>query len=237
MTSANTHLRGSAGHDLRTVMSAMALFDGIDPARLEDIARDFSETSVTEGKIVVEQGDPSRDFYLVLSGAMIGLLITEAGRQVSFTSMGPGTYFGELSALDGSPRSITVSAAKPSRIARMKVETFQAWLDREPRILRNLAIGLAHRTRLMNDRIIGLIVHDVETRVRMLLVRLAQEREQLMPEGVIQPAPTHEAMASFVGANREAVSRVVARLNKGGVISAKRQKVVINNVELLLEGL
>jgi CRP-like cAMP-binding protein len=73
--------------------------------------------------------------------------------------------------------------------------------------------------------------------VRLLLMRLAQEREQLKPGGEIKPAPTHEAMAAFVGANREAVSRVIARLGKGGVITAKRQKVTIENVAGLLEGI
>lgn len=224
-------------YGLTRALSAMPLFQGVSAENLAMIAKDFQEVRVAEGRIVVEQGEASRDFYVVLEGGLIGLLITEGGRQVSFTEIGSGQYFGELSALDGSPRSITVSASEPSKLGRLGVEAFQKWLELEPRILRNLAVDLARRTRTMNDRIIGLIVHDVETRVRMLLVRLAQEREQLIPDGVIQPAPTHEAMATFVGANREAVSRVVARLNKNGIITAKRQKVVIKQVNRLLEGI
>lgn len=222
---------------LLAALSDMPLFSGVPEDSLRRLAGDFQQFSVAEGRIIVEQGEDSRDFYLVLSGGVIGLLITEGGRQVSFTEMGAGRYFGELAALDGSPRSITVSASEPSRIARLSNEAFQDWLNREPCILRNIAIDLAARTRVLNERIIGLIVHDVETRVRMLLVRLAQEREQLIPEGMIQPAPTHEQMATYVGANREAVSRVVARLSKAGVITSKRQKVTIHRVGELLEGL
>ncbi|WP_243721886.1 Crp/Fnr family transcriptional regulator [Meridianimarinicoccus aquatilis] len=222
---------------LLAALGDMPLFSGVPEESLLKLADDFQEFSVLEGRIIVEQGEESRDFYVVLSGGVIGLLITEGGRQVSFTEMGAGRYFGELSALDGSPRSITVSASERSRIARLNNDAFQDWLEREPRILRNIAIDLAARTRVLNERVIGLIVHDVETRVRMLLVRLAQEREQLIPEGVIHPAPTHEQMATYVGANREAVSRVVARLSKEGVITSKRQKVIIHRVGDLLEGL
>lgn len=222
---------------LLAALEDMPLFSGVPEESLLKLADDFQEFSVLEGRIIVEQGEESRDFYVVLSGGVIGLLITEGGRQVSFTEMGAGRYFGELSALDGSPRSITVSASERSRIARLNNDAFQDWLEREPRILRNIAIDLAARTRVLNERVIGLIVHDVETRVRMLLVRLAQEREQLIPEGVIHPAPTHEQMATYVGANREAVSRVVARLSKEGVITSKRQKVIIHRVGDLLEGL
>ncbi|PWR02529.1 Crp/Fnr family transcriptional regulator [Meridianimarinicoccus roseus] len=229
--------KGHRNSGIAAALADMALFDGVPQDSLARLAADFQEFNVGEGRIIVEQGETSRDFFVILSGAVIGLLITEGGRQVSFTEMGRGSYFGELAALDGSPRSITVSASEPSRLARLGNDAFQAWTDREPRILRNIAMDLAQRTRVLNERVIGLIVHDVETRVRMLLVRLAQEREQLIPEGVIQPAPTHEQMATFVGANREAVSRVVARLSKSGVITSQRQKVTIHQVGALLDGL
>lgn len=217
-------------------LADMQLFDGVGPDMLSRIAADCVEHSFDEGRIVVEQGESSRDVYMMLSGRAIGMMLTEAGRQVSFMEFGPLAYFGELSALDGSPRSITVSVTEPSRVARLPHGAFSGWLDREPRILRNIAVELAARNRALNERVVGLIVHDVETRVRMLLMRLAQEREQLKPGGEINPAPTHEAMAGFVGANREAVSRVIARLGKSGVITAKRQKVVIENVDGLLDG-
>lgn len=228
---------GGAGLALRQCLAAMPLFAGVAPEALAAVAESCQEIVFDEGRIVVEQGEPSREFYMVLTGRAIGMMLTEAGRQVSFTEFGPSTFFGELAALDGSPRSITVSVTEPSRMARMTHTTFADWMTREPRILRNIAVELSRRNRALNERVVGLIVHDVEKRVRMLLVRLAQEREQLKPGGSIQPAPTHEAMAAFVGANREAVSRVIARLSKSGVITASRQKVTIKDLAGLLDEL
>lgn len=227
----------STGTLLSDSLGAMLLFDGVAPETLAAIAGSCQELAYDEGRIVVEQGESSREFYMVLSGRAIGMMLTEAGRQVSFTEFGPGTCFGELAALDGSPRSITVSVTEPSRMARMAHTVFADWLAREPRLLRNIAVELSRRNRALNERVVGLIVHDVEKRVRMLLVQLAQEREQLKSGGSIQPAPTHEAMAAFVGANREAVSRVIARLAKTGVITARRQRVTIEDLSRLLEGL
>lgn len=226
-----------AGLALRQCLTAMPLFDGVAPDTLAEVASGCQELDFDEGRIVVEQGENSREFYMVLSGRAIGMMLTEAGRQVSFTEFGPSAYFGELAALDGSPRSITVSVTEPSRMARMTHTVLADWLAREPRILRNIAVELSRRNRALNERVVGLIVHDVEKRVRMLVMQLAQEREQLKPGGTIQPAPTHEAMAAFVGANREAVSRVIARLAKGGVITARRQKITIEDLAGLLDGL
>jgi CRP-like cAMP-binding protein len=230
--------RSASGRALTpSCLASMVLFDGIDTDTLERIAGDCTEQTFDEGRIVVEQGESSRDVYMMLTGRAIGMMLTEAGRQVSFMEFGPLSYFGELAALDGSPRSITVSVTEPSRVARLPHASFTGWLEREPRLIRNIAVELAARNRALNERVVGLIVHDVETRVRMLLMQLAQQREQLKPGGEIQPAPTHEAMAAFVGANREAVSRVIARLGKAGVITARRQKVTIENVAGLLEGI
>lgn len=225
------------GTALAHSLATMPLFDGVAPDTLAAVAGSCQELAFDEGRIVVEQGEDSREFYMMLAGRAIGMMLTEAGRQVSFTEFGPSAFFGELAALDGSPRSITVSVTEPSRMARMPHTLFADWIGREPRILRNIAVELSRRNRALNERVVGLIVHDVEKRVRMLLVRLAQEREQLKPGGAIQPAPTHEAMAAFVGANREAVSRVIARLAKSGVISARRQRVKIENLAGLLDGL
>lgn len=52
--------------------------------------------------------------------------------------------------------------------------------------------------------------------------------------GVIANMPTHEAMANFIGANREAVSRAIARMVKTGVITVERKKVVIKDLSGLL---
>ena len=95
----------------------------------------------------------------------------------------------------------------------------------------------AHRNRLMTERIFGLVVHNVDQRLRVLLSRLAQANGQLRRGGVLYPAPTHDALASYVGANREAVSRVLARLSAEGIIGTGRRRITFLDIEALLAGL
>jgi CRP-like cAMP-binding protein len=104
-----------------------------------------------------------------------------------------------------------------------------------PQLAINLATDLGTRLRRMNDRVFGLVVHNVETRVRVRLMQLAQEQEQLVNGGVITNAPTHEVISNFIGANREAVSRVIAKLNRDGVIMSKRGVITINDVDALMD--
>ncbi|TMV67578.1 Crp/Fnr family transcriptional regulator, partial [Thioclava sp. BHET1] len=171
------------------------------------------------------------------SGQLLGLLLSDTGREITFAEIPTGHYFGELSALDGLPRAITISAVTTARLGVMSAPQFRLWMAREPRIALNVARELAHRNRLMTERIFGLVVHNVDQRVRVLLSRLAQANGQLRRGGVLYPAPTHDALASYVGANREAVSRVLARLSAEGIIGTGRRRITFLDIEALLAGL
>lgn len=222
---------------LRALLPRVSLFAGLDAEALDTLAGEFQITHAMAGRMVIEQGATDRDLYLLIEGALAGSAMTEDGRQIGFVNIRQGSYFGELAALDGLPRSITVTATTACTLGRLPVSVFRAWIDRAPMIAANLAIDLSERNRMLNERIFGLIAHDVGTRLRLLLCQLAQEAGELRSEGTLSPAPTHEAMASFVGANREAVSRVISRLGREGVIEKGRQKIVIKDVTALLQGL
>ena len=218
-------------------LPSLSLLSGLDAATRAEFAADLQSILIQPGQIVVEQGDRSDDVYVVLSGRLLGLLLSAGGKEIAFAEIGPGQYFGELTALDGRERSITVSAATRSRLGVMRAVAFRGWMTREPRIAQNLAFELAERNRRLTERIFDLVVHDVDTRVRVLLSGLAQRAEQLKPGGVLSPAPTHHAMATYVGANREAVSRVIARLAADGVIETGRRKIAFRDIDALLKGL
>ena len=215
----------------------LALLAGLDAETVRRFAADLHPMRFAPGQIVVEQGDPSSDVYFVFSGRLLGLLMSAEGKEVAFTDIGPGRYFGEIAALDGRPRSLTISAVAECRLGRIDAGSFRAWMDRAPVIARNLALTLAERNRVLSERIYGLVVHDVDKRVRILLSRLAQSRGELRPGGRLQPAPTRDEMATYVGANREAVSRAFARLSAEGVIETGRQTVVFRDIGALLDGL
>jgi CRP-like cAMP-binding protein len=222
---------------LEAVLANVALFAELPAEARAKLAADFQVFEVDEGRMVIEQGGTDRELYVLVSGALVGSLVTEDGRQIGFTNIREHAYFGEMSALDGRPRSITVTATVPCTLARLPVAAFRRWIEAHPSIAVNLAIDLSERNRELNQRVFGLIAHDVGTRVRLLLCQIAQEAGELKAGGVVSPAPTHEAMASFVGANREAVSRVISRLGREGLIEKGRQRIVIKDLPGLLDGL
>ncbi|MEJ8562093.1 Crp/Fnr family transcriptional regulator [Yoonia sp. GPGPB17] len=211
------------------------LLRGIDERALDAVLQEMEVLSVPRGKLIMMHGDTTTETYFLLSGSVIGQIVAETGREILFTEIAEGGYFGELAALDGKARSIAISAHSDCVLGKLRGPTFLKLLRAYPQIAINLATDLGARLRNMNDRVFGLVVYDVETRVRVRLMQLAQEQEQLLDGGVIANAPTHEVISNFIGANREAVSRVIAKLNRAGVIAAKRGEIRINDVETLMD--
>lgn len=215
-------------------LKACSLFAGVAERDLEVIANKMELTTAQRGKLIMQHGDMSSETYFLLSGTVIGQLVAQNGREIVFTEIAAGGYFGELAALDGAARSITISANSDCRFARLTEKNFMEMIATHPNVAINLAKDLAAQMRRMNERIFGLVIHDVDVRVRIRLSQLAQEQEQLVAGGTILNAPTHEAIANFIGSNREGVSRAISRLSKAGIISASRKQVVIQDLDRLL---
>lgn len=218
-------------------LAKIGLFKGLSSAELGKLVSGVAPMRVLKGQTVMEKGDMSEDVFLVLNGRLVGVLISDEGKEVAYAEFRRSAHFGELAALDHGPRSLTVFAAEESLVGRIAGPQFLDWMAHFPRLARNLMVDLATRNRRLNDRIFELVVHDVETRVKLLLVRLAMEADELHDGGLLDPAPTHSDIASHVGANREAVSRVLARLTKTGIIESGRKRITLNSVDDLVEGL
>jgi len=216
-------------------LSKCSLFAKVSAEDIQQIAARTEMLSIPRGRLIMQHGDQTTDVFFLMSGTAIGQLVAATGRQILFTEITAGEHFGELAALDGAERSITISASTDCVVATLTKTDFHEVLLAYPQVGINLATELGARLRGMNDRVFGLVMHDVETRVGIRLLQLAQRQEQLIPEGEISDAPTHEGLANFIGSNREAVSRALARLSKAGIIDTGRKKIVIRDLDGLLD--
>lgn len=219
------------------IFAVVSLFSGIGTEAMADLSSQISVEMIPRGAVVFEAGDTTTDVFLVLSGEVFGMLVSADGKEVAVSTIPEGACFGEFAALDGLPRSLTIQTLRETRLGRIPAPVFLGWIEKYPVIARNLLTSLVQRTRVMNQRLFEVIVHDVETRVRLMIVRLALEAGQLVDGGEVPDAPSHNMIASHVGANREAVSRVLSGLTKSGVLTSGRKKIRIEKVEALLRGL
>jgi CRP/FNR family cyclic AMP-dependent transcriptional regulator len=118
------------------------LFSSCTDKELSLIARASDEVTVADGTAVVTEGSTGHEFYLILDGRAD---VSRAGR--SLAELGPGQYFGELSLLDGAPRSATITARAPTTMLVLGQREFAAVLDTTPGVARKLLTQMAARLR------------------------------------------------------------------------------------------
>ncbi len=86
-------------------MRKVPLFRGMSTSALETVADRASETTFEDGETVTREGEPGNTFYIVTDGR---LHVSKHGTLVR--DLGPGDFLGEISLVDGGPRTATVTA-------------------------------------------------------------------------------------------------------------------------------
>lgn len=134
------------------VLAQASLFRELSGAQLAKIARVTDVREVPKGRKVVEErtyrsgGGPA--FFLIVEGEAD---VSVRGKKVG--SLGPGESFGEMSLLDGKPRSATVTARTPLVVYRVLSWHFHALVKKEPSVALALLKTVAARLRVQQARL------------------------------------------------------------------------------------
>lgn len=215
----------------------LPLFAGLTPADLDGIPLHVTEMRLDAWQTVFAQNEASHDIYFLISGALLAVFWTEEGREIVFSRFPQGAYFGELAALDNTPRSLAVLSKTDARVLWMKQDSFLRLFNDVPVIRDRIVRQLVARIRSLTERNMELTTLSVEQRVGAYLLRLAAEHGKLSKGALIEDAPTHAEIAGSIGANREMVSRSISKLAKRGAIRPARQRIEILDPEILSENL
>lgn len=221
----------------RLLSYELPLFADITASDLDGIPLHVTELRLDAWQTLFDQHEASHDIYFLLSGALLAVFWTIEGREIVFSRFPEGAYFGELAALDRTPRSLAVFAKTDARVLSMKQESFLQLFNTVPVIRDRIVHQLVARIRSLTERNMEMTTLSVDQRVGTYLLRLAAEHGKLSKGSIIQNAPTHAEIAGSIGANREMVSRSISKLAKRGAIKPARQRIEIVDLELFAESL
>lgn len=206
---------------------------GVQAERLlaDALRRDGRVIQLRRGQALFVEGDRAERVFLLERGWVILSCVGPGGREVVLAVSGPGDIVGELSALDGRPRSATAVAAED-------VEAVVASSDVLTRALDDL--GAAHEligvlaARLRDDtrKLVDFATLSTLGRIAWRLLELADRFGERVPEGVTVSLPlSQDQLASWCGASREAAVRALRALRTLGIISTARRHVIIWDME------
>ena len=171
---------------------------------------------------------------IVRSGQAKVTLLDREGRAVILGFVGPGELLGELSSIDGDPRSATAIALEPVTALGIPGDAFRALIDHRPAVARALLGVLAARLREADRQRLAFTAYDVPGRLARRLVELAERFGDPSDQGIqIGLALSQDELASWSSCSREGISKALATLRGLGWVDTRRRHIVVRDIDAL----
>jgi CRP-like cAMP-binding protein len=213
-------------------LAMVDLFSGLSPDSLEEVERRVRIRPYRTGQTVVGYQDDSHDVFFIIRGKLKVTIFSENGREIEFRELSVGQSFGEISAIDGKPRSANVIAMSDASVGTMSAADFVTTLRSQPEVAIATLRKLSHLVRALTERVQE-GQDKVDVRICHELERLAREAMLNGSAARLKPPPKHAQLASRVNTHREAVSRLLSKLTRLGIVQRGRGELVIRDVQAL----
>lgn len=215
--------------DRSGTLKSIPFFAGLTDKALHDVQNSCRFQNYPSGEQIIERGQEDKDVYFLIDGCAHVLNFAPSGKVVSYGALEAGSFFGELAAIDGLPRSATVVAKTECSTAILTADKFIHFLTSFPDCLLTLVKKHAGIIRAGNIRIADFALLDAEQRICLELLRLAEPDPAVPERFAIYPVPTQEFIAGNVGVTRETVARTFSKLTSEKVIRRHEKSLYIEN--------
>ncbi|MSU90648.1 cyclic nucleotide-binding domain-containing protein [Rhodobacteraceae bacterium 2CG4] len=207
--------------NLEVQYPAQTLMGQLGDAARDDLKARWTERAYESGQMILDVEDTAAEVMILLQGAVRVANFSSRGREVSFTGIEEGDCFGEFGAIDGAPRSASVMAIAPTRVALVPGATFRALLERHPDLSMALLRRLTEKLRVLTRRVSEFTAMRADDRIRLEVLRLFQAARARDGSALLTNPPTQAALAALVFTNREAVAREIGRMKRLNLIERR----------------
>jgi len=210
------------------VLRTVDMFDGLSDEDLESLSDRLGKRVFGKGVIIFHKDSPGDAMYIIASGKVRIFILSESGQEISLRISGCGEVFGEMSMLDGLPRSAGAVAMEETHVLTLGRQDFLELVDRCPRVSTSIIAALSERVRYATQYAETLAFLDVHGRVAGRLLELAGQHGIRTPEGIQIDLPlTQNDLASLVGATRERVNKVLGSFREQGLIETDGPRITV----------
>lgn len=190
---------------------------------------------VKKGTIIFNEGDPLDRLYFIKKGFVKLYRLSEEGRESTIYLYGPGSILGvrALTSEDKSAKHFA-EAITDLEINTIERNQYLEILAEEPQYILDLLHIFISRLNYTERKLEGFILTDTTARVAYFLSDCVKRFGEKKDGRIELPlALTHQRIAEFVGSFRETVTITIQGLEKEGVLSIKKGKVIILNLDKL----
>lgn len=225
---------GKAAQQVITVhLQNIPLLTGLPPQLLQQIGSLMLFKKAGKGDYILHKGSSGEHLLFLLVGRLRVVDLTEDGREIGLSFLSPGDYFGELSIIDGEPRSASVIAMDNVLIALLPASQARALIYSNPLVAERVMARLAQKIRSASTYRSILGLPTAFQRIFALLLQFVR----VAPGGlsVIDNLPTQQEISLMANTSRETVSRAINFLIREGIAEKDLRRLIIRKPALLKE--
>jgi CRP/FNR family transcriptional regulator, cyclic AMP receptor protein len=208
-------------------LQSVPLFSALPEEQLSALATRVTVERFRRNAVILHYGSEEDGLRIILSGRAKVLIPSKGRREVILSLLAAGDFFGEMTLLDGKPRSANVIAQEPCMVLSIGKADFMQCTSGNFELTMRIAGVLVTRLRAAQLKIAGLAMLDVRQRVARVLLDLAENGDG---KYLIRSAPSRNEIADMVGATRKRVSDVMKKLQSERFILIDKRR-----IELLCE--
>jgi CRP/FNR family transcriptional regulator, cyclic AMP receptor protein len=202
----------------------------LQPSTRDRILSAGVRRSVKEAQIVLREG-ANESHVVLLDDALVKVTAAMAdGRNALLSIRVSGDIVGEISALNDTPRTATVTACRASTIRIVHRNEFRALLRDHPDAALAVAGIIADRLRWANRRRIDFTYYPVRVRLARVLWEIAAAYGRRGPDGlVVDIRLTQDEMATLCGAAEISVQKALSGLRSDGIVATVYRGIVVRD--------
>jgi CRP-like cAMP-binding protein len=215
-------------------LKAAPLFSRLPDEALVPLAAIARRRTFRRREVIFHQGDAGSALHVLVAGKVKVIGSTESGGETILAILGPGDCFGELSLIDGEPRSARVEALEAVETITLARDDFLDVVLGDRTVTQHLLAALTRMVRRLTDSVGDLTTYAVEGRLASKLLQLADQYGEMVDGAVeLQLSVTVEELAAMVGAVRPTVNQLMVRWEERGIIVRRGRHIAILDPERL----
>jgi CRP-like cAMP-binding protein len=215
------------------VLRSTLLFGALDDDSLLSLAAVCRQRAYSRGQYLWYQGDPGTVLLIICSGLVKVVLASERGDEVVLATLGEHEAMGELSVLDGLPRSASIVAAQPTKALLLDRVSVLAVLGSRPEALDAVLRALGRLVRRLTEQTGDLVFLDLGGRLAKLLLRLGGSSSSDGGPVVLDTGLSQSELAAMIGATRPAVNRALQTFVSRGLITIDGPVITLRDLPAL----
>jgi CRP/FNR family transcriptional regulator len=215
-------------HKYKKVLSGIPFFANFSNEDISHVEQIIIEKSFKKNSIILMEDETKNYMYIVFSGKIKIVQISEDGKEQIFAIHKKGDFFGEMSLLDGKTQPANVVAMEDATVGLIAKNDFEKYFLKNETALKQIIFMLCERLRNSWLILRVLSFSDAEQRVRAVLTHLSSTYGIKDLRGTVIPLKlTHREIANYTALARETVSRLLTRLCQSGDIEILDNKNIV----------